>query len=57
MYTHTHTHTHTYTHTHQEVRRRTSNLLVAEGLSHLQGREFVDAIHLFTVALGKKIKK
>ena len=34
-----------------ELQRRTSNLLVAEGLSRLQAREFGDAIHLFTSAL------
>jgi tetratricopeptide (TPR) repeat protein len=34
-----------------QLQRRTSNLLVAEGLSRLQAREFGDAIHLFTAAL------
>ena len=35
----------------QALRRRTSNLLVAEGLSRLQGREFGEAEHLFTAGL------
>lgn len=34
-----------------DLRRKTSNLLVAEGLSRLQAREFGDAVHLFTSAL------
>ena len=34
-----------------ELKRRTSNLLVAEGLSRLQAREFGDAVHLFSAAL------
>jgi len=35
----------------KDLQRLTSNLLVAEGLSRLQAREFAKAIHLFTAAL------